>query len=426
MISRIVLGASCRRMISTTLAETVTLASIITAIDDAEAHLSRARPLIARSAPRLVELSRQFNNNCEDGDCDDRANVWASPEQAALLARELAVLSSRQGSLEELELRIKHTAELCSLVTSEEDNEILPELSDEIMQIVVRARELSQEVLLSDPEDHVDECFMEIYAGAGGEDAQSFAEMLVGMYIKWAAATSSSSTSCSYAVHVDDWNPATDVGIRSARLRCTGPCVFGWLAGEAGVQRLVRISPFDASGRRHTSFARVLVFPSVVTANENDGRSSGNMETITGTAVDALLADPAVLRIDTFRASGKGGQSVNTTDSAVRMTHLPTGIVASYQGERSQHHNRKRCMGVMRAKLAAHIAAENTAKRDEHWRDVLTVENAFGGQFRSYTLDTGIVNDHRTGFKCSGAEQVLMDGRIGPLLEAGLQHRKEN
>ena len=141
-------------------------------------------------------------------------------------------------------------------------------------------------------------------------------------------------------------------------------------------------------------------------------------------AVDAMLNDPAALRVDTFRASGKGGQSVNTTDSAVRMTHLPTGIVASYQGERSQHHNRKRCLAVMRAKLAAHIASEEAVARDEHWRDVRTVENAFGGQFRSYTLDTGIVNDHRTGFKCNGAERVLADGRIGPLLVAGLKHRK--
>ena len=279
------------------------------------------------------------------------------------------------------------------------------QLEDDVAGILHDAQDLTHQVLLSDPEDQADECFLEIYTGAGGDDAQSFSEMLVNMYIEWA-----SSSSSSYAVQVDEWNPA-DNGIRSARLRCTGPAVMGWLAGEAGVHRLVRISPFDASGRRHTSFARVLVFPS--TPNVSGAAVADSVEN--------MLRDPAALRVDTFRSSGKGGQSVNTTDSAVRMTHLPTGIAASYQGERSQLHNRKRCLSVLRAKLAAHVSLELTSARDEHWRDVLVNENSFGGQFRSYVLDTGVVNDHRTGFKCGDAGRVLARGQIGPLLVAGLR-----
>ena len=370
----------------------------------AEAHLSEARPFVAKSAPRIAALTAYFR---QDGS-------WEDPGAAAPLARELAALEATSKQMASLERRLSDARELCAMVVDdageEEAREMLPELNVDVSEIVDAAEALSRSVLLNEPEDHAEECFVEIYAGAGGDDAQSFSEMLVGMYTAWAAAPSPASSP--FSVHVDDWNPA-DVGIRSARLRCTGPAVMGWLAGEAGVQRLVRISPFDSSGRRHTSFARVLVFPSAP--------ALGGGTTAT---VDKMLDDTAALRVDTFRASGKGGQSVNTTDSAVRMTHLPTGIVASYQGERSQLHNRKRCLAVMRAKLAAHVASEAAAARDEHWRDVRTVDNAFGGQFRSYTLDTGIVNDHRTGFKCGDAERVLAEGQIGPLLMAGLKHRK--
>jgi peptide chain release factor 2 len=418
---RVLLGATRRRFFRTftTTASTTTTPSggvgergLRASMDAAEAHLSSARPFVAQSAARIVELSAHF----------DHEDSWQDPGAAAPLARELAALEATSAEMAALELRLSDARELCGMVAAaeeedEEAREMLLELSDDVSQIVDAAVALSHRVLLSDPEDCAEECFVEIYAGAGGDDAQSFSEMLVGMYTAWAA-------SSPYAVFVDDWNPA-DVGIRSARLRCTGPAVMGWLAGEAGVQRLVRISPFDSSGRRHTSFARVLVFPSASAHGRGGGAGAATAAAAAAAAaVDAMLNDPAALRVDTFRASGKGGQSVNTTDSAVRMTHLPTGIVASYQGERSQHHNRKRCLAVMRAKLAAHIASEEAVARDEHWRDVRTVENAFGGQFRSYTLDTGIVNDHRTGFKCNGAERVLADGRIGPLLVAGLKHRK--
>lgn len=393
-------------------------AEVAAGIDVAEAHLATARPVIAKAAPRLSELARMFDGG--DGD------AWEAPETAAPLAREMASLSKRREIMDDLDLRLSHVRELFAM-DPEDVADILPELNGEVESLICLSRKLSHDVLLDTPEDLASECFLEIYAGAGGDDAQSFAEMLVNMYRAWADLSSHEEKKAGngidvddlqlgFNVAIDDWNSA-DIGIRSARLRCTGPSVFGWLAGEAGVHRLVRMSPFDSSGRRHTSFARVLVFPSCSVSK------GGSNEMVA--AVDALLSVAGDLRVDTFRSSGKGGQGVNTTDSAVRMTHLPTGIVATYQGERSQHYNRKRCLSVLKSKLAAHIAAENDAEREGHWKNVKETENAFGNQFRSYTLDTGIVNDHRTGFKCSGAaDKILQGGAISELLLAGLKFRK--
>jgi len=237
---------------------------------------------------------------------------------------------------------------------------------------------------------------LHIHAGAGGTEAQDWAEMLTRMYTRWAE-------DHGYTVEVLDSLPGEEAGIKSISLAVKGHRAYGYLKAERGVHRLVRISPFDASGRRHTSFASVTVEPDV----EDDGE---------------IEIDPSDLRIDTYRASGAGGQHVNKTESAVRITHLPTGIVVQCQSERSQHSNRDRAMRMLRARLLQRKLEEQQKKMAELRGE--QAEIAWGSQIRSYVFQPyTMVKDHRTDAE-TGNVQAVMDGEIDMFIEAYLRHKQ--
>jgi len=231
-----------------------------------------------------------------------------------------------------------------------------------------------------------------IHPGAGGMEAQDWAEMLLRLYLRWAERRG-------YKTDLADLQPGEGAGIKSATFAVEGDWAYGYLKAEAGIHRLVRISPYDAAARRHTSFASVFVFPAIDEKVE-------------------VVINPADLRVDTFRASGAGGQHVNKTDSAVRMTHLPTGIVVSCQNERSQHKNRAMAMKILRARL---FELEERKKREELEKfSKDKKEITWGSQIRSYVLQPyRMVKDHRTGVEIGNTDAVL-DGAIDPFIEAYL------
>ncbi len=231
-----------------------------------------------------------------------------------------------------------------------------------------------------------------IHPGAGGLEAQDWAEMLLRLYLRWAERRG-------YKTDLADLQPGDGGGIKSATITVEGDYAYGYLRAEAGIHRLVRISPFDANARRHTSFASVFVFPAIDDKVE-------------------VIIDPADLRVDTFRASGAGGQHVNKTDSAVRMTHFPSGIVVSCQNERSQHKNRAMAMKILRARLFELEERKKREKFEQFAKDKKDI--TWGSQIRSYVLQPyRMVKDHRTGIEIGNTDAVL-DGAIDPFIEAYL------
>jgi len=254
---------------------------------------------------------------------------------------------------------------------------------------------LELSTLLNGEYDHAD-AILSVHAGAGGTEAMDWAQMLMRMYTRWAEEKG-------YQVEILDILPGEEAGIKSVSLSIKGDLAYGYLKAEQGVHRLVRISPFDASGRRHTSFASVSVEPDV----EEDGE---------------IVIDPNDLRIDTFRASGAGGQHVNKTESAVRITHIPTGIVVTCQSERSQHANRDRAMRMLRARLLQRRLEEQQKKMEELRGQ--QGEIAWGNQIRSYVFTPyTLVKDHRTGAETSNVNAV-MDGEIDMFIEAYLRRKQ--
>jgi peptide chain release factor 2 len=247
------------------------------------------------------------------------------------------------------------------------------------------------EVMLGGEHDRLG-AIVSIHPGAGGLEAQDWAEMLLRLYMRWAERHN-------YKTDLADLQPGEGGGIKSATFTVEGDYAYGYLKAEAGIHRLVRISPFDAAARRHTSFASVFVFPEI------DDRVE-------------VVINPADLRVDTFRASGAGGQHVNKTDSAVRMTHLPTGIVVSCQNERSQHKNRAMAMKILRARLFELEERKKRERLEEFGKDKKDI--TWGSQIRSYVLQPyRMVKDHRTGVEIGNADAVL-DGAIDPFIEAYL------
>ena len=292
------------------------------------------------------------------------------------------------------EQRLEDALTLIELGEAEDDAASVAEAEADLARLraVVAKRQLAS--LLSGEAD-ANDCYLEIHAGAGGTEAQDWAEMLTRMYARWAEAHG-------YEIEWLEESAGEEAGIKSATLRIKGDNAYGWLRTESGVHRLVRISPFDSQSRRHTSFASAWIYPVVD-------------ETI---EIEVLDKD---LRIDTYRASGAGGQHVNKTDSAVRMTHLPTGIVVQCQNDRSQHKNRAEAMKMLRARLyefelrkREEVAqAEAEAKSDIGW----------GHQIRSYVLQPyQMVKDLRTGAE-TGNVQAVLDGDIDAFLEASLAHK---
>lgn len=303
--------------------------------------------------------------------------------------RELELLKEMANRVENLESQIKDFEELASIATSEKD---IGDLKKQIIDLEKVVNELEFQTLLGGPYDKND-VIMAIHSGAGGVDAQDWAEMLLRMYLRWAQINN-------FKAKVLDESRGGEAGIKSATIEIEGPYAFGYLKSEAGVHRLVRLSPFNADHLRQTSFALIEILPVI-------------------SEIAEVVINSADLRIDTFRSSGAGGQSVNKTDSAVRITHTPTGIAVSCQSERSQAQNKERAMKVLTAKLHQKYLEEEEKEKRKIRGEFKSAE--WGNQIRSYVLHPyKMVKDHRTKFETSEAEKVL-DGEIQEFIETYLR-----
>jgi peptide chain release factor 2 len=323
-----------------------------------------------------------------------RAGFWDNPDSAQSVVSQLSALKAVIEPVEEVQREVGDIRELFELAAAEADQEELKELEEDLAALVKRCEQIELAGLLSRPED-TKNCFFSIHAGAGGTESCDWASMLLRMYTRYFEANK-------YQFGELDITLGEEAGIRSITLRVAGPFAFGKLSCEMGVHRLVRISPFDANKRRHTSFAAVDCVPEF----EED--------------IDVQI-DEDDLRIDFYRASGAGGQHVNKTSSAVRITHEPTGIVVQCQNERSQHKNRAQAMKVLKARLYMLESQKRDAELAKLHGD--KGEIAWGNQIRSYVLQPyQLVKDHRTDFQTGNVDAVL-DGKLDGFIESYLHHR---
>jgi peptide chain release factor 2 len=334
----------------------------------------------------------------EQAELEEQASVphlWDDPTKAQVVTSRLSHVQSDIARVEKLRSRLNDALLMHEMAESESDADAAADVVSEIAILRKAIDELEVRTLLSGEYDSR-EALVTIRSGAGGVDAADFAEMLLRMYLRWAERHG-------YGTEVYDTSYAEEAGLKSATFGVKIPYAYGTLSVEAGTHRLVRISPFDNQGRRQTSFAAVEVVPVVETTDEIE------------------IADDD-LRVDVYRSSGPGGQGVNTTDSAVRLTHLPTGIVVSCQNERSQLQNKASAMGVLKAKLLDRKRAEEAATMDALRGDVA---GSWGDQMRSYVLHPyQMVTDLRTEYE-TGNPSAVFDGEIDAFIEAGIRWRKQ-
>ena len=318
-------------------------------------------------------------------------SIWDNPERAQTLGRERAQLEGVVHLLQQLSQSITDLTELFEMARVEDDDSTMHDVAVELAGVERQVGTLEVHRMFSGKMDNSN-AFLDIQSGSGGTEAQDWAEMLLRMYLRWGEQHG-------FTTELVECSAGEVAGIKSATIHFTGEYAYGWLRTETGVHRLVRKSPFDSGNRRHTSFAAVFVSPEV----DDD--------------IDIEI-NPADLRVDTYRASGAGGQHVNRTDSAVRLTHIPSGVVVQCQSDRSQHKNKDQAMKQLRAKLyevemqkknAAQQALEAT-KSDIGW----------GSQIRSYVLDQSRIKDLRTGVETSNTQAVL-DGDLDQFIEASLK-----
>ena len=320
------------------------------------------------------------------------AGFWDNQDQAREVIAESNRLKSWVDPWNELDEKSSELVELGALLEAESDDDLEVEWLAEIGEVERHSESLEVRTMLQGSDDHRG-ALLTIHPGAGGLESQDWAEMLTRMYTRWAERRG-------YTVNVLDLQPGEEAGIKSATLEVSGDDAYGYLKAEKGVHRLVRISPFDAQSRRHTSFASVFVYPQIDDTIE-------------------IEIDDSDLRIDTFRASGAGGQHVNKTDSAIRITHLPTRIAVQCQQERSQHKNRATAMKMLKAALYER-ALEEQEKEKAVFESTKT-EIGWGNQIRSYVFQPyTMVNDHRTELKVGDVNKV-MDGDLDPFIEAYLK-----
>lgn len=325
-----------------------------------------------------------------------RPGAWDKPEALTPLLREKRQLEDEAERLDRLKTAHDDMQAWQELAAEDGGEEALQSLHDQQDALAALLEETELVMLLSSEEDNQD-AILEIHPGAGGTESQDWAEMLLRMYTRWAARRG-------YDVEELDFLPGDEAGIKSVTLRIAGPHAFGFLRSERGIHRLIRISPFDASGRRHTSFASVDVIPDAGNDIELDIKESD-------------------LRFDTFRSSGPGGQSVNTTSSAVRVTHIPTGISAQCQNEKSQHHNKDSALRILKARLYNLELQKREAERQAQYAGKDAI--AFGSQIRTYTLQPyRLVKDHRTNSEAGDVEAVL-NGQIDQFQHDYLLYRHE-
>jgi peptide chain release factor 2 len=320
--------------------------------------------------------------------------LWDSPRAAQEVMRERQRLDSAIGATRAIERELADTSELIDMAEAEGDEDMAVEGTQALKALAERAEQDKVKALLAGEADGND-CYLEVHAGAGGTESQDWAEMLQRMYMRWAERRG-------MKVELVDYSAGEQAGIKSATMLLKGENAYGYAKTESGVHRLVRISPYDSSARRHTSFSSIWVYPVIddsidIEINESD------------------------LKIDTYRASGAGGQHVNTTDSAVRITHVPSGIIVASQQDRSQHKNRATAMGMLRARLyEAELQKREAAAMGEY---NAKTEIGWGHQIRSYVLQPyQLVKDLRTGVTSTAPGDVL-DGALDPFMAAALSQR---
>ncbi|QUJ67985.1 peptide chain release factor 2 [Photobacterium sp. GJ3] len=321
----------------------------------------------------------------------EQPDVWNEPERAQALGKERAALEAVVETIDQLDQGVEDVEGLLELAVEENDQETFDEIGPELDELVSKLELLEFRRMFAGDHDGSD-CYVDLQAGSGGTEAQDWTSMMLRMYLRWAEAKG-------FKTEVIEVSEGDVAGLKSATVKITGEYAYGWLRTETGVHRLVRKSPFDSGGRRHTSFASAFVYPEV----------DDNID---------IDINPSDLRIDVYRASGAGGQHVNTTESAVRITHVPTNTVVQCQNDRSQHKNKDQAMKQLKAKLFelemqkqnAEKQANEDAKSDIGW----------GSQIRSYVLDDSRIKDLRTGVENRNTQAVL-DGDLDRFIEASLK-----
>ena len=318
-------------------------------------------------------------------------SVWDDPEKAQALGRERASLETVVSTIETLDAGCDDASDLLDLAVEENDQDTANAVEQDLAGLEAALDKLEFRRMFSGETDE-NNAYLDIQAGSGGTEAQDWAEMLLRMYLRWGEDKGFKTT-------LVEASAGEVAGLKSATIQFEGEYAFGWLRTETGVHRLVRKSPFDSGGRRHTSFASVFVSPEI----------DDNIE---------IDINPADLRVDTYRSSGAGGQHVNTTDSAVRITHEPSGIVSSCQTERSQHQNRDNAMKQLRAKLFEMEMLKRSAEKQA--LEDSKADIGWGSQIRSYVLDDARIKDLRTGVETRNTQSVL-DGALDPFIQASLK-----
>jgi len=318
-------------------------------------------------------------------------SVWDDPEKAQSLGRERASLETVVSTIETLDAGCDDASDLLDLAVEENDQDTANAVEQDLAGLEAALDKLEFRRMFSGETDE-NNAYLDIQAGSGGTEAQDWAEMLLRMYLRWGEDKGFKTT-------LVEASAGEVAGLKSATIQFEGEYAFGWLRTETGVHRLVRKSPFDSGGRRHTSFASVFVSPEI----------DDNIE---------IDINPADLRVDTYRSSGAGGQHVNTTDSAVRITHEPSGIVSSCQTERSQHQNRDNAMKQLRAKLFEMEMLKRSAEKQA--LEDSKADIGWGSQIRSYVLDDARIKDLRTGVETRNTQSVL-DGALDPFIQASLK-----
>ena len=330
---------------------------------------------------RLIEVEREL---------EDPA-IWNNPENAQALGRERSGLEAVVSTIDNMDQGLSDAHELLDMAVEEADEDGVQGVLEELDNLRSQLEKLEFRRMFSGEMDP-NNAYLDIQAGSGGTEAQDWANMLLRMYLRWGEAKG-------FKCEIIEASAGEVAGLKSATVQFTGEYAFGWLRTETGVHRLVRKSPFDSGGRRHTSFSSVFVSPEI----------DDNIE---------IEINPADLRIDTYRSSGAGGQHVNTTDSAVRITHVPSGIVVACQNQRSQHQNKDKAMQQLKAKLYEQEMMKRTA--DAQALEDSKSDIGWGSQIRSYVLDDSRIKDLRTGVETRNTQAVL-DGDLDRFIEASLK-----
>ena len=321
----------------------------------------------------------------------EQPDVWDDSERAQKLGQQRVALERIVLTIETLEHGLADLPELLEMSAQDNDEEAVSDIISELEDYQTRIAELEFRRMFSGEMDNSN-AFLDVQSGSGGTEAQDWAEMLLRQYLRWGE-------SRGFKTEIIEASSGEVAGIKSATVRFIGDYAYGWLRTETGVHRLVRKSPFDSGNRRHTSFASIFVSPEIDDAIDID-------------------INPADLRVDTYRASGAGGQHVNKTDSAIRITHEPTGVVVQCQSDRSQHKNRANAMKQLKAKLYE-LEMQKKREQQQSLEDEKT-DIGWGSQIRSYVLDQSRIKDLRTGIESSNTQAVL-DGNIDQFIEASLK-----